>query len=50
MPLALDHYGGLRDVVAFRQLGDILRSERFDVVHTHTSVAGAPRPTCRAAS
>lgn len=42
LPLVLDHYGGLRkNAVAFRQLADILKRERFDVVHTHTSVAGA---------
>jgi len=42
LPLALDHYGGLkRNFGAFRQLAGILKREPFDVVHTHTSVAGA---------
>jgi glycosyltransferase involved in cell wall biosynthesis len=42
LPLALDHYGGLRrNVVAFGQLLRILRRESFDVIQTHTSVAGA---------
>lgn len=42
LPLALDHYGGpLRNLVAFRQLKGILQSESFDIVQTHTSVAGA---------
>ena len=42
LPLALDHYGGpLRNVVALRQLAQILKRETFDIVQTHTSVAGA---------
>ncbi len=42
LPLALDHYGGpLRNLVAFRQLKEILKAEPFDIVQTHTSVAGA---------
>lgn len=42
LPLALDHYGGpLRNVMAFRQLATILKSEAFDIIQTHTSVAGA---------
>ena len=42
LPLALDHYGGpLRNLMAFRQLAQILKREPFDIVQTHTSVAGA---------
>ncbi len=42
LPLALDHYGGFkRNFGAFRQLAGILKRESFDVIHTHTSVAGA---------
>jgi glycosyltransferase involved in cell wall biosynthesis len=42
LPLSLDHHGGLkRNVVAFRQLTRLLRRERFDLIQTHTSVAGA---------
>jgi glycosyltransferase involved in cell wall biosynthesis len=42
LPLALDHYGGLkRNIAAFWQLARILRREPFDVIQTHTSVAGA---------
>lgn len=42
VPLTLDHRGGLRkNIVAFRQLAAFLRRETFDVIHTHTSVAGA---------
>lgn len=42
VPLALNHFGGVRkNAVAFRQLAKIMRDEPWDVVHTHTSVAGA---------
>jgi glycosyltransferase involved in cell wall biosynthesis len=42
LPLKLDHYGGAsKNIVAFWQLAAILREERFDVIQTHTSVAGA---------
>ncbi len=42
LPLALEHYGGpMKNVAALRQLGGILRREQFDVIQTHTSVAGA---------
>jgi glycosyltransferase involved in cell wall biosynthesis len=42
LPLALDHYGGpLRNLMAFRQLAEILKGEAFDIIQTHTSVAGA---------
>jgi len=42
LPLAMDHFGGLRkNIRAYRQLAKILRSEHFDLVQTHTSVAGA---------
>jgi glycosyltransferase involved in cell wall biosynthesis len=42
LPLALDHYGGpMRNVMAFRQLAEILKNDAFDIIQTHTSVAGA---------
>jgi glycosyltransferase involved in cell wall biosynthesis len=42
VPLDLDHYGGPRsNARAFKQLATLLRNERFDVIQTHTSVAGA---------
>jgi glycosyltransferase involved in cell wall biosynthesis len=40
--LSLDHYGGAKkNLVAFWQLAALLRSQRFDLIQTHTSVAGA---------
>lgn len=42
VPLALDHGGHpARNAVAFAQISRLIRRERFDIVHTHTSVAGA---------
>jgi glycosyltransferase involved in cell wall biosynthesis len=42
VPLVLDHFGGLcRNALAFGQIARLLRRERFDVIQTHTSVAGA---------
>lgn len=42
LPLALDHFGGPRkNLTAFWQLAGILKSEQFDIIQTHTSVAGA---------
>lgn len=42
IPLVLDHYGGPRkNLLAFKQLSGILKNESFDIVQTHTSVAGA---------
>ena len=42
IPLQLNHYGGLKaNVAAFRQLAKLFKQEQFDVVQTHTSVAGA---------
>lgn len=42
LPLSLDHFGGLgKNVVAFWQLARIMRDEPWDIIQTHTSVAGA---------
>lgn len=42
LPLSLNHFGGLgKNVVAFWQLARIMREERWDIIQTHTSVAGA---------
>jgi glycosyltransferase involved in cell wall biosynthesis len=42
VPLVLDHFGGLRrNALAFGQIARMLRRERFDIIQTHTSVAGA---------
>ena len=42
IPLKLNHYGGLKsNVVAFRQLSALFKQEQFDVIQTHTSIAGA---------
>ena len=41
-PLCLNHFGGvLKNLVGLGQLVQLLRSGDFDIVHTHTSVAGA---------
>jgi glycosyltransferase involved in cell wall biosynthesis len=42
LPLALNHFGGLaKNAVAYWQLARIMRQQRWDIVQTHTSVAGA---------
>ena len=42
VPLSIDHYGGVgKNCRALVQLMRLMRRGHFDIVHTHTSVAGA---------
>jgi glycosyltransferase involved in cell wall biosynthesis len=42
LPVAIHHDGSLtKNVAAFWKVAGILRREKFDIVHTHTSVAAA---------